>query len=123
MITRIPSHCQLNICHRAKIGEPGRINFPSILESWLRLSIGSVRKSRDDEVERARKQQSRAARPLSLTREFFIKPTYILAGCGVARLGGIDPFVITRITLYTRRIENAGSFVPSGRPRPPTEEK
>lgn len=105
-------HRHLNTCRRklAKIRKPGRINFRNVLEPWLRLSI-SVRKGRD-EVECAWKQRTRAARPLSLTREFFIKSTYILAGCGVARLGGIDLFLITRVTLYTyRRIENAGSFV------------
>lgn len=102
----------LNTCRRVKIREPGRINFRNVLESWLCSLIDNVRKSRDDDVGRAWKQRTRAARPLSLTREFFIKSTYILAGCDVARLGGIDLFLITRATLYTyRRIENAGSFV------------
>lgn len=111
-IIRISSDFHVNTCRRAKIRVPGRINFWSVLEPWLRSSIDSIRKGRDEQDERAWKQRTRAARSLSLTQEFFIKLTYIRVDCGVARSGGIDLFLIMRATLCTyRRIGNVGSFV------------
>jgi len=109
---------ELILVIKQKLENPSEWIFEVSLD-FVRLS---VHKGCNDEVERAWKQQSRVARPLSLTREFFIKSTYILAYNSVALSPGwkvfqvIDLFVITQATLYIyiyvyTYIENSGSFV------------
>lgn len=95
--------------------------LPSAVRIWLIASINSIRDRSDDKVEHVLGNKRRGEpRPilLSLTREFFIKSTYIHRLFSVARLKDDWSIPDNAVTVYIQPHRKCRIVCRTKRPRP-----